>query len=527
MTSADANHPPAVPPATVSLPTLSQAIAQSAEAVVITDPEARIQYVNAAFETITGYTAAEVLGKNPSFLKSDKHDRDFYRRLWETLHRGETWRGSFFNRRKDGVVYEEESSIAPVFDERGALVHYVAVKRDISRERILEEQFLQSQKMEAVGRLAGSVAHDFNNLLTAIAGFASMALDGLPPASPVENDLRQILSAAQRASILTRKLLTFARHQVAQERLVNLNETLIESANLIRSLLGSGVELVILPGENLAAIKADPAQLTQAVMNLAVNSKDAMPRGGKLTILTANRVLLPTGDTMAADELTGDAVLLSVRDTGEGMSAEVKQHLFEPFFTTKDKGKGTGLGLATVYGIVKQCGGMVRVTSEAGAGAVFDLYFPAATGKAGTKTEMGIMPTSAPLTGGGETILLVEDEPALRELASRILRAHGYTVLDAGNGEEALRVAGRQPGPLHLLLTDVIMPIMGGLEIAVELRNARPGLRILFMSGYTDDLFLASPDLRQGTFFLQKPFTSKVLLASVRAALTETPQKDG
>ena len=515
---------PAAIPSAVDLSSLAKAISQAAEAVVITGPDARIQYVNAAFEKITGYAAAEVMGENPRVLKSGQHDAAFYQNLWACLRAGQTWRGRFVNRRKDASIYEEDSSISPVFDEQGQLIHFVAVKRDITWEREIEKRALQTQKMEAVGRLAGSMAHDFNNLLTAITGFASMALQGLPPNSEAQDDIEQILGASRRAANLTRKLLTFSRRQVAQERVLNINDAVTETALLLRPLLGASIELVLLPDENAGMVWADPAELSQALLNLATNAKDAMPAGGKLTIATSRQVLAPDPRHPAAEELVGPCVLLSVRDTGCGMTSEVKEHLFEPFFTTKVKSTGTGLGLATVYGIVKQAGGIIRVHSEPGKGTTFDVYLPqtSVVPQAVAEPAAPAAPAAQEVLEGHETILLAEDEPALLHLAARILRRNGYTVLEAGNGEEALRLFRKHQGRVDLLVTDVIMPMLGGMELAIELRLMQPNLGILFISGYTDELFVSSADLRVGTFFLQKPFTQQILLRSLRQALDAT-----
>ena len=509
----------------LDLQTLRQAIAQSAEAVCITDPEGRIQYVNAAFETISGYTTAEVLGRRPNILKSGRHAPEFYQRMWETLNQGRIWRGRFTNRRKDGSIYEEEGSISPVFDPAGRVIHFVAVKRDITRELRYEEQFRQSQKMEAVGRLAGSLAHDFNNMLTAISGFASMAQDSLPPDRAERNDLAQILTATRRATELTRKLLTFSRRQVAQPRPVLLNEILADMRPMVRSVLAPNQELLVHPARDLGWVTLDPEQITQAVLALVLNAKDAMPRGGTLVLETENVIVSPEAcDDLP--ELAGPAVRLTVRDTGCGMGEDVKRHLFEPFFTTKLNGKGLGLGLATVYGIIRQGRGAVRITSEPSRGTTVDIYLPRVEPvRKDLPAELvtaGTFQLEAPEPG---IILFAEDEPSLLELGSRILQGQGYQVLTAANGVEALTLLNAHRGRIDLLLTDVIMPQMGGLELAVEVRMLQPDTPVIFMSAYTDELFIESEDLRQGTIFIQKPYTPKILLQKVAEAIHPSPAK--
>jgi signal transduction histidine kinase/CheY-like chemotaxis protein len=381
----------------------------------------------------------------------------------------------------------------------------------------LEQQFRHSQKMEAIGRLAGGVAHDFNNLLTAILGFAAMALDILPADHPASRDIQGIQKTAQRAANLTRQLLTFARRQIIEPRILNLNDLILNVEQMVSRLISADIKLTTILAPDLAQIKADPGQLEQVLLNLVVNARDAMPNGGELIIETANVTLDHKYARRHAEVAPGEYVLLAVSDTGVGMTEEVKARLFEPFFTTKEVGKGTGLGLATCFGIVKQSGGHIRVYSELGEGTTLKIYLPQIEGVA---TPMVRLESSDTLVQGTETILLVEDEAAVRDLAARALRQQGYTVIEAADGREALRLAQRQTEKeIHLLLTDMVMPRMGGKELADQLKAVRPDLKVLFMSGYTDSTILRYGLLQPRMAFLQKPFSPQRLVRKVRDIL--------
>jgi PAS domain S-box-containing protein len=495
---------------------LSAAIEQTAESVIITDPDGTILYVNPAFERITGYSRTEVIGQNPRLLKSGRHDEAFYREMWSTLNAGEVWRGRIVNRRKDGSLYTEEETITPVRDENGLIVNYVAVKRDVTRELQLEEQYRQAQKMEAVGRLTAGVAHDFNNLLTVINGFTALLKTELPPDSPQQESLDKIIDSGRRAASLTRQLLTFSRKQHVEPKVVYFNLLVTEMSKMLQRVIGEDIALETKLAPDLWPVKIDPTQIDQVIINLAVNARDAMPQGGKLTIETANVTLDRTYTRQHANVTPGDYVLLAISDNGIGMGDEIKAHLFEPFFTTKELGKGTGLGLATVFGIVKQSGGHIWVYSEPGYGTTFKIYLPrlAATGQ----QPSPIQPVSQ-LPHGGETILLVEDEPAVRDLAIKVLRRQGYTVLEAANGEEALHLAQAHQGEIHLLLTDVIMPKMSGKALAEAVTELFPNTRILFASGYTDNVIVQFGILHPEVMFLPKPFSPAALIHKVRDVL--------
>jgi PAS domain S-box-containing protein len=396
----------------------------------------------------------------------------------------------------------------------------IVIVRDLTAVRALEAQLRHAQKMEAVGRLAGGVAHDFNNLLTVITGRSQLLLLKLPPESPLRRDVELVEETAHRASALTRQLLAFSRKQMVQPRVVDLNEVVRGMETMLSRLIGEDVALATRLDPTAGCVRADPAQLEQMIVNLAVNARDAMPLGGRLALETSF-VRLDEGFAREHVGLrAGPHVRLVVRDTGVGMDGLIKAHLFEPFFTTKGPGKGTGLGLATVYGIVTQSGGAVRVDSEPGQGAVFTIDLPRVDAPADLRGDPGI-PAAAP--HGSETVLLVEDEPEVRGLARDILHQQGYTVLEAADGDEALRIGREHGGPIHLLVTDVVMPQMGGRELADHLKAGRHETKVLYVSGYTDDAILHQGVSETGMAFLPKPFTASALAHKVREVLDAAP----
>jgi two-component system cell cycle sensor histidine kinase/response regulator CckA len=392
-----------------------------------------------------------------------------------------------------------------------------ALQHQLAERKQLEAQFLQAQKLEGIGQLAGGIAHDFNNLLTAISGYADLIWDALPHDQPVRSDLAEIQKAVTRASDLTRQLLAFARKQIIEPRVLNLNDLIGDMDKLLRRVIGEDIGLISVPDPDLGLVKADPGQIEQVIMNLAVNARDAMPGGGKLTIETRNVFL----DSSYAHEhqgvIEGSYALLAVSDTGIGMDSDVQAHAFEPFFTTKAQGKGTGLGLATCYGIVKQHGGNIWVYSEVGQGTTFKIYLPH------VHETAAVPPAQVPpqiLARGKETLLVVEDEPAVRDLITRVLRAQGYRVLEASNGAEAIRVAeASAPAMIDLLLTDLVMPELGGLAAAAQLSAHNAVMKVLFISGYTDSAIVHQGRLEEGVAFLHKPFTPAVLTRKVREVL--------
>lgn len=384
--------------------------------------------------------------------------------------------------------------------------------------KALEQRLLHAQKMESIGQLAGGVAHDFNNLLTAMTGYTTLSLEMIPEENPAHDFLQELQKSVERTANLNKQLLAFARRQVSEPKVIDLNELILDVGKMLRRLISEDIELVIRSAADPCIVKVDPGQLTQVLVNMAVNARDAMPQGGTLTIETARANvhldesnLQPQGDATPAPY-----VLLTVSDTGTGMTEEVKEHLFEPFFTTKEKGKGTGLGLATCYGIVKQNNGHIQVQSELGEGTTFRIYFPEATEK---PVSIHAKQTQQ-MQRGVETILLVEDEPSVRELASHILRQLGYTVLEAESGEQALSlVQQHEQTPIHLLLSDVVMPRMSGRELMQKLHALRPELKVLLMSGYADEAIARHGVMEPGVAFLQKPFSPEALASKVREIL--------
>ena len=501
--------------AEADLKRLATAIEQAEEAIMVTDAQAVIQYVNPAFEKVTGYSRAEARGQNPRILQSGRHEPAFYRALRDTLQAGRTWHGRFINRRKDGSLYTEEASISPVCDDTGRITNYVAVKRNITDELRLAEQLQQAQKLESVGRLAGGVAHDFNNILTVILGRAEIALDQLDPAQPIHADLEEIREAARRAANITRQLLAFARKQTVLPQVLNLNEILEGMLQMLRRLIGENITLTWRPKPNLWKVHADPSQIDQILVNLCVNARDAIRNTGKISIESGQAAFDDDYCATHAGFVSGEYVWVAVGDNGCGMDAETRDHLFEPFFTTKAAGAGTGLGLATVYGIVKQNNGLIHVYSEPGQGTVIKIYLPRYTGAA----EEAVRPDPVPPATGHETILLVEDDPAIRETASEMLRQQGYTLLTAATPAEALQLARLNSGRIRLLLTDIVMPEMDGQTLARKLLAAYPQLKVMFMSGYTADVISFTGVEERSFHFLQKPFSRHDLTAMVREIL--------
>lgn len=619
----------------VKLRWLSLAVDQSPASIFITDPRGTIQYVNSRFTEITGYTAAEAVGKTPRILKSGLNAPDYYARLWSTILAGGVWRSEVRNRRKNGEIYWDAVTISPIRDLRGTIAHFLAVQeditkrveaeselkasedyyrtilqnimdavliadkdgrildanpraveltgypreellrlrvldtyppedrevgaariaevvggkpyiverrllrkdgtvlivdvnasllpdgrvlgtlRDVTERRQLEQQLRQAQKMEAIGRLAGGVAHDFNNVLTAVFGYVDLLSEELPAGSGALQDLAEVRKAAERAAGLTRQLLAFSRQQVLQPIVLPLNDLIEDFEKMLRRVIGEDVELRLALSRGIGNIRADPGQLQQVIMNLAVNARDAMPLGGRLLIETANADLSEQYAELHQPVIPGAYVMLAVTDTGTGMSPDVKARIFEPFFTTKEKGKGTGLGLSTVYGIVKQSGGYVWVYSEVGRGTTFKVYLPRVDEPAAQAPQ----PRELGSLAGSETILLAEDDAILRPLAKALLEKLGYKVLEGENAAAALAAARAYDGLIHLLVSDVVMPGASGRELARRVAAARPETKVLYVSGYTDDAIVQHGMLEPGVNFLQKPFTPAVLARKVREVL--------
>ncbi len=495
---------------------LMTAIEQAAESITITDTSGAIEYVNPAFSRISGYEQEEVIGQNSRILKSGRHDRVFYQELWQTILGGKTWEGRFINRRKDDTFYEVDCRISPVRDEQGKIINFVAVKHDVTEMVKLESDLRQAQKMEAIGQLAGGVAHDFNNLLTVILTNCHYLLRAVDDSSPLRQDIDEIKQSGERAAALTRQLLAFSRRQVLEPRVVDLNQVLDDTQKMLRRLIGEDVELVVVPGPDVGRVFVDPAQIEQVILNLAVNARDAMPNGGKLTIETSNAFLDEGYARLRDDVQPGTYVMLAVSDTGCGMDEETRSRIFEPFFTTKDQGKGTGLGLATVYGIVNQCGGHIWVYSELDKGSVFKNYFPMVE----TDEQLARAGEEASdVFRGTENILVVEDDELVRRTAVRILREHKYTVFEASDGKEALEVCRRDSDGIQLVLCDVVMPGLSGIELSRLVTAMHPAIKVVLMSGYTEKGRKQFDEADADVVLVQKPLVPSELARKVREVL--------
>ena len=484
-------------------------VENAADVVFALDTEGRFTALNQASETLTGRTRADLIGRPLAELAAPGQD--------EVLARAARGGGPVELTLLAGGGRPVVLEVAGRRIERdGRFAGVECIARDVTERRQLEEQLRQAQKMEAVGRLAGGIAHDFNNLLTAINGFGDLALDILPPDHPARAMVAEIRKAGDRAAGLTRQLLAFGRRSVVAPQVLDLNAVVRESESLLGRLLGEHLVLTADLDPTLPRVAADPGQIQQLVMNLAVNARDAMPEGGRLTISTQVAGVARAGLARDPDVPAGEYAVLSVADTGCGMTAEVKARIFEPFFTTKGPGKGTGLGLATVYGIVRQSGGHIAVESEPGRGTEFRVYLPVARGDEASEPPPVVTPMPR---RGRETVLVAEDESAVRALARRTLESSGYTVLEAADGEAAIGVAAAYRGTIDLLVTDVVMPRLGGRQLAEALTSRRPGLRVLFMSGYTDDGALLDGVRDAAVAFLPKPFAPVALVRKVREVL--------
>jgi PAS domain S-box-containing protein len=495
---------------------LFAAIEQASETVVITDPRAVILYVNPAFTRVTGYSREEAVGKTPRLLKSGRHDAAFFKELWGTIQAGQVWRGRLTNRRKDGALYLDETVISPVQDASGRIVNYVAVRHDVTAEVEREEQLRQSQKMEAIGLLAGGVAHDVNNMLTLILGYNYLLQEGLKDGNPLRPFAAEIGRAVEVGASLTRQLLSVSRRQGARRKALDLNALVIETVRMLRRIVGADVEMGTNLFPALWPVLADSGALEQVLLNFVVNARDAMPDGGKIRVETVNLTVGSDGGPDPRAPLpAGSYVMLSVRDTGAGMGEEVQERIFEPFFTTKEPGRGTGLGLSTVMGIVKEHEGRISVESAPGQGSTFRVYLPRAQGDA-----TALMPGKAPseLRGGDETILVLEDHPELRQLAALALSEKGYRVLHAAKGLDALRLLQQYEGDIHLVLADVVLPDMACRDVLAQLRRSRPKIKTVYMSGY-GGAAATQAALEPDAVLLDKPFSPEALLRAVREKL--------
>jgi two-component system, cell cycle sensor histidine kinase and response regulator CckA len=494
---------------------LNQIINCIGDPIFVKDREHRFMLVNDAFCAFDGRPREELLGKMPSELLPReratlllKHDESIF-----ISEKSGVSEDSFRDGQGDLHSFLAKKSL---LTDKNGNKQIVCALRDITEFKRLQAQFLQAQKMEAIGVLAGGVAHDFNNLLNVINGYCELMLNDLPEHDPKRHDIEQISLAGKRAASLTSQLLAFSRKQIMQPIILDLNAVITGMSSMLRRLIRENIELNTTTQSDLGMINADPGQIQQVVMNLAINARDAILLGGKLTIETANVSLDEEYVRQHPEVKAGAYVMLAISDNGLGMDEDTKSHLFEPFFTTKQRGKGTGLGLPTVYGIVKQSNGFIWVYSELGKGTTFKIYFPRIAGAVSLLAEEG---KAEQAIKGVETVLLAEDDASLRALTGRVLRERGYMVFEASNGKEALDIAGKYAGEIHLVITDVVMPGLGGKELVSRLTASRPGIKALYASGYTDNAIVHHGVLDSGVAFLQKPFTVENLSRKVRAVL--------
>ena len=492
---------------------LSQAVEQSPSCVVITDKEGKIEYVNQKFTELTGYSSAEAMGKNPRILKSGEQPSEYYKDLWNTILSGQEWRGQFVNKKKNGELYWEFATIAPIRDGHGNITHFVALKEDITYRRQIEEKLRHSLRMEAVGRLAGGIAHDFSNMLTVINGYSGYLKGKMKPEDPYYDKICQIRDAGDCAATIVRQLLNLSRKEAPKPQLIRVDESIGRMKHMINRLLGDDIEFRESHGAGADFVKMDPGQMEQVLLNLLVNAREAMPSGGVLTLLTdLVRMEEIQEELMPSQKRTGEFVRITVQDTGVGIDPVLRKRIFEPFFTTKKRGMNTGLGLSIVSGIVEQSGGAMSFESQLGRGTTFRVYLPKAHGNDGSQEKFVL----EELPQGRGKILLVEDENQVREFALQVLRERGYDVRAVRGGEEALAMLAEDPGRKYdLLLTDLTMPRMNGKDLTARVRKTAPEIKVIFMSGYSEQRIADVVDAD----FLQKPFSHRALAVKVLEVL--------
>jgi PAS domain S-box-containing protein len=498
---------------------LSAAVEQAAEAVVITDTDGFIFYANPAFEQLTGYASTEFVGHSPRLFPGTNQEQIGHGEMWQVITAGQPWQGRFAGNSRKGRPFKADLVVTPVRNQAGDIVNFVGTMRDVTREVQLEEQFQQAQRMEALGRLAGGIAHDFNNLLTVIHLSTRLMERQLRPEDPLWDHVQRVKETGERATKLTRQLLSFSRREFAEPQVLDLNQVVSDLSRMLKRIIGEDIDLVTELADDLWQIEVDPAQIDQVLMNLVLNARDAMPDGGTLTIRTANVHLDEAYTATHVDARAGRHVVLTISDTGMGIDDEAKAHLFEPFFTTKQFGQGTGLGLSTVFGIITQNGGHIRVESEPELGATFHILLPSIEDQGAQVGPSAHPPPSPQLTNGTETILVTEDEEHVRNLAVSVLRSCGYHVLAAKDGPEAIQISEQHPQSIHLLITDVVMPQLGGRELAERLQRQRPALRVMYISGYVDEEISQYSASTPGMSFMSKPFTVEDLTQKVRTML--------
>ncbi|HOW63791.1 MAG TPA: ATP-binding protein [Candidatus Paceibacterota bacterium] len=495
------------------------------DAIFIHDSQGLVIDVNEAMLAMFQVTREQAMQSRVCEYSASEMSMEGLRRIWAELYQGRAkhlfeWKA---RRPRDDFRFDVEVAARATRWKNQDMI--VAVVRDITerkyaecKHRELEQQLMQAQKLESIGRLAGGVAHDFNNMLQTILGNAALALENAPPGTPLRESLEEIQKSAQRSADLTRQLLAFARKQVINPKILDLNDTVAGMLKMLRRLIGEDIDLVWMPGPDLWSVNLDPSQVDQILANLSVNARDAIAGSGKVTIQTTNVRLDDAYAESHPESEPGRYVMLAVSDTGQGMDAETRARIFEPFFTTKEAGKGTGLGLAIVFGIVRQNNGHITVQSELGRGTTFKIYLP----RAEAEPTLATPKTARPSRGGTETVLLVEDEQQILSLGRRILLQYGYSVLEAATPEIALALSARHPGPIHLLITDVVMPGLNGKELREQLRISHPDLKCLYMSGYTADVIAHHGILDPGVHLLEKPFTVHALIRKVREVLDQS-----
>lgn len=493
------------------------ALNSAANGIVITDRKGTIMWANPAFETLTGYTLGEALGKSPGELvKSGKQKASFYSDLWNTILSGRVWHGELVNRRKDGTFYEEMMTVTPVMDGDNSITNFVAVKEDVTSRKLLERQFLQAQKLEGIGQLAGGVAHDYNNILNVVVGYAELLKRKFGEDNYARQPIEAILSAARRGADLARQLLAFARKEILSPKVIAVNSAVESVRNMLQRIIGENLKLVFLPGKDLWNVKMDPSQFDQILVNLIANARDAIREAGTITIRTANSTVVEHDTRAHPDVEPGEYVRIAIKDDGRGMDEKTLKRIFEPFFTTKPKGHGTGLGLSTVYGIVKHNGGAIEVHSKPEKGTTIAFLLPRFVGETFPRDEDGIDESLR----GSETVLIVEDEADLLNLAKTTLEDYGYNVITSLDPGDAELLSEAYAGEIQLLLTDVIMPKMSGRELSQKISARRPLMKTLFMSGYSSESFVSAGGDPEGSRLVSKPFTLLELARKVRETLS-------
>lgn len=494
---------------------LITAIDHAGEAIVITDITGTIQYINPAYERTTGYSKAEAIGQNPSILKSGKQDDKFYKTLWKTISSGQIWSGRLVNKHKDGTFFSEDATISPVTDARGRIVNYVAVKRDITKQIRLEDQVLQAQRMETIGTLAGGIAHDFNNILAPILGYTEMLLDDVPEEGQLRDNLNEIYTSSTRAKKLVKQILTFSRQDTSELKLMKIQPVVEEALRLIRATIPTTIKIRQNIMSKGGVIKADPTQIHQLVMNLTTNAYHAMMETGGELKVSLQEIELNDRETLGLDLESGPYTCLIVSDTGVGMDKKLTEKIFDPFFTTKELGKGTGMGLSVVHGIVKNTGGAIHVYSEPGKGTEFKVYFPLAK----SSSEEQKKENGGIIQRGSERILLVDDEKAIIRMETMMLERLGYQVVSRTNGIEALEAFRANPHKFDMVITDMAMPNMSGDKLASELVKIRPDIPVLLCTGFSENISKERASFLGIGGFLLKPVVMRDLSQKIRDVL--------